>query len=267
MLTIIFRTIRDRKFSILSYSLASVGFLWMYVALFPSIQKEAARMSELLKSYPEALMKAFNIQDLNFDTLEKFLAMEQMSFVWPILVIILAVSYAGGSLASEIEKGTIEILLAAPLSRLKIYFSRYFAGFIILIFFNALSFFSVMPLAEIYDIKYVFKNYLTLFIMASLFSLAVFSISYFLSAIFSERSKVYVLAGGTLLLMYVLNVVALLKDNLKNLKYFSFFHYFDSSAVLIKNEVELTSVIVFCAVIFVFTVFGALWFNGRDIAV
>lgn len=249
------------------YCLAGIGLLWMYIALFPSIQKQSASFNELMKNYPEALMKAFGLESLNFASVENYLAMEQFSIIWPIMVIFLVVSLAGGAIAGEIEKGTAEIMLSKPVSRLKIFFGKYLAGIFTIAIFIVCSIFAVMPLAELHNIDYIFKNYVTLAIVSFLFGLAIFSLAMLFSAIFSEKSKVYMTAGGILILMYVLNIIASLKDNLKNLKYLSFFHYYDPDQALIKNIINNTGVLVFVIVIVVCTVLAVVWFKKRDVTV
>jgi ABC-type transport system involved in multi-copper enzyme maturation permease subunit len=87
------------------------------------------------------------------------------------------------------------------------------------------------------------------------------------SAFFSERSKPYMFSGGILVLMYVANIVANLKDQLKNFKYLSFFHYYDQNQALIHNTIETNSIIVFAGVAVFCTVIGAIYFSKRDIAV
>lgn len=74
-------------------------------------------------------------------------------------------------------------------------------------------------------------------------------------------------AGGILIIMYVLNIIAALKDNLKNLKYLSFFYYYDPDQALIKNIINNTGVLVFIIVIVVCTVLAVVWFKKRDVAV
>jgi ABC-2 type transport system permease protein len=267
MLAIFWQTIRRKKISLLVYCLAGILFLWMFVAFFPSIQEEAEKFEEVFKSYPEEFMKALNIEELKFDQLEKFLTVEQFSIIWPIMVIFMIVAVAGAALSREVEKGTIEILLSRPVSRLKIFFARYLAGLFILLIFTVFSIFAVVPLAKLHDVDYVFKNYITIAVLGFLFGWAVFSMALMFSAIFSERSKVYMVSGSILFIMYALNVAASLRENLEELKYLSFFYYYDYSQALIHNTLENTSLLVFGGTVVVCTIIGAVWFNRRDVAV
>lgn len=266
MLELIKRTIKDRKTVILIYVIAASAFLVMYTAMFPSFSQQTEQWDQIVKTIPEGVMKAFDLQDYSFAHLENFLSAELYSITWPLLLIILAVSTAGAAIANEIEKGTIELLLAQPLSRSKLYLSRYLAGILAIVFFVAITVYLTIPLAKIFNIQVMVRNYSTLSLVGFLFGAAIFSIGYFFSAIFSDRGKVYFATSGIVVLMYVLNIVASLKEKYSDLQYFSFFHYYNPTGALIRNQIDDVGIWVFLATIIVFTVAGLIAFNQRDIS-
>ena len=237
------------------------------MAMYPAISDQAEEFDKLMESYPEAMMKAFNIEELSFDTIERFLAMEQYSFVWPLMVMFLVISIAGSGIAKEIEKGTMEILLSRPVARWKIFFSRYLVGLFSLVLFAFCSIFSVIPFSEMHNVEYAMQNQVTMFILCILFGWAILSFAMMLSAMFSERGKVYMITGGMLVLMYVIQIVASLKESLENLKYVSVFYYFDASKAIVHNTIKEEAIWVFVGVIIVCTLAGVYWFNKRDVAV
>lgn len=266
MLSIIIRTIKDRKLVTAIYIFVALAFLLMYIAMFPSFSSQQDQWDQMLKSMPAEMMKAFNLQDYSFAHLENFLSAELYSITWSLLLIIMTISIAGASLANEVEKGTIEFLLSAPISRKKLFFSRYLAGALMILAFAAITIYAAIPIAAVFNIDVQIANYSTLVLMAFLFGLATFSISMFLSAVFSDRGKVYFVSAGTIVLMYVANIVATLKEKFSDLKYVSFFHYFDAVRILIHNELDTTGIWVFLTIIVVFTIAGLIAFDKRDIA-
>lgn len=260
------RTIKDRRILLLVYILASIGLLWMYIALFPSFKDQSGSLEQLIKNYPESFMKAFNFDIKSFTTLEGYLSTEQFSFVWPLLVIFMTLGYSGYALSSEVEKGTIEILLSQPISRLKLFFGRYFAGLLMITIFTVFSVYAAIPLARAYNIDFNTHNFLTISILSFLFVWAIYSIGMFFSAVFSGIGRVYFVTGGILVLMYVLNIVSALQDNLADLKYASFFYYFNPQKALVYNQIDHWAYLVFGGTIVVCTLLGAIWFSKRDIA-
>ncbi len=267
MIRLIWETIKERKWPVLIYCAASFLLLLMYVALYPSLQSQTQQLIDVMKSMPEGLLKALGMSSSQMTdfTLEALLASKQFSFLWQILAAILAISIAGNDLSGEIEKGTIEFLLSQPISRLKLYIARFISGSILLTFFTAVSTLLVIPLAVAFNVTYVAESYYKLFFVAWLFSIAVYSIAYCLSAISSGKGKVYGIGAGLITIMYVAFVVSALKESLDNLKFISFFHYF-SSEVLTTGIIDKLGVTIFIITIIAFSTIGAVIFIERDIA-
>ncbi|HEC61072.1 MAG TPA: hypothetical protein ENI27_02330 [bacterium] len=267
MFAIIWRTVKDRKISLIVYLATTVLFMWMYVAMFPSMLEQSAAFVVAFESFPEGLFKAIGIEELNMSTIEHFLSMEHFSLVWPLMAIFLIVAIAGSGLAGQVEQGTAELLLALPVSRFRIFMAKYLVGIFSLLVFTIFSVFAIVPLAPIHKVEYAIGNFASVALISFLFGWAVFSVATMFSAVFSEKSRVYMATGGVLLVMYVLNIAAALQEKLQDLRYVSFFHYYDYNDALIRNTLDTTNVLVFVVVAIVCTAAGALWFRRRDIAV
>ena len=268
MISIIWTTIKERKWSVIIYSAMSVLFLWLYVALFPSLQAQTQALTDVLKTMPEGLLKALGSapSQLSNFTLEALLNSKQFSIVFQLFAAILAFGIAASDLSGEIENGTIEFLLSQPVSRLKIYFSRFISGLILLAVFVALSTLSVIPIAAAYHVAYVPSVYFKLFFDGLLFAMALYSFAYFLSAMFSSKGKVVGISAGLLVVMYAAFIVSALKESLDKIKYFSLFHYFPGD-ILNTGTIDKLGVLIFLIIIIVFTGLGAIVFKNRDIAI
>jgi ABC-2 type transport system permease protein len=267
MFNIFKKTLQEKKWTIIIFCLASILFIWMYVVLFPSIQESMGAINEYLKTLPESFMNAFGFEAETFGTFEGYIGGEQFSFIWPFMLLALMISYANAAIANETEKKTIGVLLAQPISRLKLFFGKFFAGVSGLIIFTVSTFLSVFLFAEIYNVSYHADRFWKLSGVALLFGLAIFGLSLLFSAIFSERSKVTFTVVGILVSMYVINIISGLKENLAKLKYLSFFHYFAPSEILVHNNIDVLSIWVFVLTFLLTTVLAVVWFNKRDVAV
>jgi len=267
MFTIIWRSIKDRKVSLIVYMASAMLFMWMYVALFPSIAAQAESFTALMDSFPEEVFAVFGMEEMDLSSLENFLSMEHFSLVLPLMVIFLLVPVAGRAIAGEIELGTVELLIGRPLSRSKLYLAKYVSGIGILATFTIFSVFSVIPFAVLHGVEYNLQGIASGAVVVLLLGWAVFSMSMMFSSFFSDKSKVYMASGGVLLGMYVLNVIALINDNLEALKYFSFFHYYAYSDALVEQSLYGTGCLVFLGVSIACSLIGLWWFGKRDIAV
>lgn len=267
MIALIFKTINRNRRTILIYLIISLLFLLMYTSLFPSIQKDADKMAELFNSYPEAMRKAFNINDNLFSVFENYLGAEHYSLLWPIMVILLAVTNGAGAIAGEIEKRTIELLLSLPLSRTKVFFAKYISGFILITTFVVLSVLSIVPVGILFGVDINIGANIAVMIIGLLFSIAIYSITFMFSSIFSSRGMVASLAGGIMIIMYALNIFASLQESVKSVRYLSFFYYYDYSKALSDSQIGLSSTIVFLSTIAITTAIGWYVFRKRDLSV
>lgn len=260
---------KDKYKSFIAYILGSAVFLEMYIALFPSFSKQSEQLSQMMEAFPPEFFKAFNIDpgSMTFGSLEPYLSSEYMSFLLPILVIIFAISLANYISVKEVESGTVEVAASLPVSRNKIFLERYFTGVIMLLVFSFASIFMAIPLAKIHGVDFVTQNYLTASIGSFFLAWAIYSLSLLFSTFLSDKGRATAIASGVLLMMYVLNIVASLKDELSNLQYISFFHYFNGSELLAKNTFPEYSLLVLGGFSIVTLVVSLIWYNRRDLAV
>jgi ABC-2 type transport system permease protein len=267
MLKLLLKSFRERWLFLLIMCVVVVITLWMYTALFPAFSAQSGEFDKLLSQFPKEMWEIFGMESTDFaiSTLEQFFSVEMFSLLWPIMSIILFVSFGIGMIASEIDKGTIEILLSLPVSRARIFLAKYIAGVIMIVVFCLFSVLSIIPLAVAYNIPYQIDVYFKVLAIALLYSIAGFSLTMLLSTLF-EKGKASFIASGIYVAMYIINVISTLKDSLDNLKYFTFFHYLDIPSVLRSNKIEPLSIIVFVGVIIVSTVIAVIHFEKRDIS-
>jgi len=266
MIQLIKRTILDRKNSIIMFIGAGVALLWLYVAMFPFFQEIGTEFVKFWESI-EGLGEVFTITDEIFQSIENFLAMEQYAIMIPLLLVFLLIGIAGYGLSGDVENGTAEIILARPISRLGIFFGRYFAGMIVLLLFVAFTSLMIVPFGELHNLEYSLDKFISISILVFLFGWAIFSIAMLVSALYSERSKVSMYIGGGIIAMYVMNIVATTQDKFDFIQYLSFFYYYDHEAAILENSLATSSIVVFIVVAIIATVIGAWWYNKRDVAI
>lgn len=263
---LVVKEIKQRKWTITSYSLIAFSFLWLYSAIFPSFAKESAKLSELFESYPKAILEAFNIEQLQLTTFSGYISAEHFSLVWPLMAILITVSTAGVMLAGEVERGTMSLMLAMPVSRSRLYIAKYFAGMIMLLIFTLFSSIAIIPLAAVTNIDISSANVWLVSVLSFVFGWAIYSLAFMFSSVVKERSRVYFIMGGGLMLMYVANVVSGLIDSLDRLKYVSFFHYYTPDKALVAGKLSISSCAIFVAVAVLSAIVGYIAFNKRDIS-
>ncbi len=264
---IFFRTmLRDKYKLLVIYTVASIGLLEMYIALFPTIKDQSASIDQLIRTMPPALFKAFGMDpaSFSFGSFQTYLSSEYMSFLWPMLAIALAISIANYIAVREVDSGTIETLLSSPTRRSRIFTERFAAGLSIVSLFSIISLVGALPLAWLHGISFITENFVVASIGSTLFAATVYSIAVACSVIFSTKGRATMTASGILLLMYVVNVISGLNEDLENLRYFSLFNYFNGSELLGKAIYPEHMFLVFIGVIVLLFTFSFWWFKRRD---
>lgn len=267
MKAMIGRAIKDRRWSLLAYCAGGLLLILMYSSLFPSIKDQSAAFQQAFKGLPEGVSKAFGISDSIYTQFSSYLGVEMFSITWPLIALIMVISWAGNAIAGEAERRTLGLVLSAPLSRTSIYWAKYLAGLIAFGNFVVVSLLSIFPIAAAFNISVNAWSLEKLIILAGLFGWAAYAIAMLLSAVFSERGKVYGLMAVVYLLMYVANVVANLKDNLGWVKYVSFFYYFKYVDVLHGDSLSALSLAVYLTTIAACSILGWQIFKRKDLAI
>jgi ABC-2 type transport system permease protein len=267
MLPIIRRELSVRRTSLIFYFALLAGMVVLYTSIFPTIQAQSANFAQLIKSLG-GVYKAMGIGGtITFNTLENYMSTELFGVTWPILAVVFTTGFAGSAIAGEIEKGTLGMVLALPIKRMRIYLAKYAAGLASFIGIVIVSCFTIMPVAAAEDIHFQAANFVTVAILCLMFGWAIFSLALMVSAMCSDKGRVYGIIGGLMAVMYVANAVAGIKQELSWIKYGSFFHYFAPTQALGSNHISPWSYLVFSAVAIVATVIGAVWFSRRDISI
>ncbi len=267
MLTVFWRLLKDRKNSVMMFSIFGTGMLWLYILMFPSMKKLGQDLMSYMEALPPAVTDLFPISEATFANVENFLAMEHYSLMVPLFIIFMLVAMAAAAFAGEVERGTAEILLSRPISRIKLFFSRYLVGITSLVIFITASTLMIIPLAGLHNVEYSITNFISISILCLIFGWAVYSVAILFSAIFSEKGKVYMVMGGMMVGMYVLQIVASVSEKWDYVQYFSFFYYYDYNKAILENSIDMTNIALFVVVAVVCSIAGAYWFNKRDIAI
>lgn len=111
------KTLRDYRRSLVWWALGIVGFVALYVAIYPTV-RDLPDIDELLDSYPEALRAFIGASSgLDFSSPQGYLQTEAFSFLLPLLLLLFGIGAGANAIAGEEERGTIELLLGAPLRR------------------------------------------------------------------------------------------------------------------------------------------------------
>ncbi len=111
------KTLRDNARGLVWWNLGLIGLVAMMVAVFPSVRGNEG-LNRLVQDYPDAL-KAFIAfgGTIDYTSAAGYLGSELFSFMVPLLLLVAAIGAGARAIAGEEERGTLDLLLANPISR------------------------------------------------------------------------------------------------------------------------------------------------------
>ena len=121
--------------SVVTWSVAQVAMIFLYLSLFSSIAGEVEMLNEVMEQFPPELLMAFGMDKMDMSSVLGFFGVIFL-FV-QVCLAIQAANYGFGILSVEERDLTADFLLAKPVGRTKIMTSKLLAAFTGLTITNA----------------------------------------------------------------------------------------------------------------------------------
>jgi ABC-2 type transport system permease protein len=110
------KTVRDHGRAFLWWVLGLVATVWLTVAIYPTVRGRP-ELNRLVQDYPEAIRAFLGEGSIDFVSAAGYLSAELFSLVVPLVFLVYAIGLGAGAIAREEEDGTLDLLLAHPVSR------------------------------------------------------------------------------------------------------------------------------------------------------
>ena len=251
------RGLRDQRRAPLTWGLPLGAMCGLIVAMFPSIEDS---LEELTENYPQGLKDAFGIEDLN--TVEAYLDAEMFSLIVPLAVAFFAVRSISHAISVPEERRYLDTALAAPLSRRALVAG----GFIV----TALACAAVLVVvwALTMAVEVVAGTGLSPLKAAAgvayVWPLAVFFAGFavLVAGFLHKSAPVTAIAAGTLVGMYVVDLVGKVADPLEPFRLVSVFKYYGSGLTDGIDPLAFAGLAV-CGALLAYA--GAVLFERRDV--
>ena len=116
--SLMLKTLRDRRRSLFWWVVGIFGYLFAIGALYPVIADMQEELETLIEAYPEGILAIMGASSESpmFDP-EGFLQVEATGWVVPLVFAFFGAAMGARAVAGEEDDGTIDLLLATPLTR------------------------------------------------------------------------------------------------------------------------------------------------------
>ncbi|WP_084497471.1 ABC transporter permease subunit [Nocardia amamiensis] len=119
------KTLRDNRRSLLGWTAGTTLAAVLYASFYPQMAKNGAAQTE---SMPEGLREALNMTDLT--SAAGYLGGPVFGLIVPLLAMFFGAAFGARATAADEESGTLDLLLAHPLTRTSLILQR-FAAFVL----------------------------------------------------------------------------------------------------------------------------------------
>lgn len=259
------RFMRDRRRSVIGWTVGTFLFFLLQNAFYPSFKDEPA-FSTAFDDLPDSVQSLFGFSDAVPLTSAPGWVQGQVFSLLPVLIVIFAVSLGVRALATSEEDGTLELLLSNPIERRRVAAER-FGAFVALTFAvglgSCLLTLATLPFLDLTDgvsMPGYFASALGVIGLGVLFGGLAFAIG----AATGRRALALSIASGAAAVTYVFNGLAGSVEAAHPLRLVSPFHWFLGRNMLAQG-VAVESLTLPFGLALVFVLLGGLFFLRRDL--
>ena len=218
------RGLRDPRRAWLTWGGPLGAMSALMAAIWPSVE---GVLDEALEGYPEALKEAFNIREIT--TVEAYIDAEMMSLIVPLALAFLAVRVVTRAIAGAEEQRYLDTLLAAPVARGTLVAGAFLVAAVVVAVVLAVTTLLTWIVAVLAgtdaSLAVLARGAANVWPLSMLFA----GIAALAAGLLHRSAPVIAVATGTLVGMYVIDLVGKLADPVEPLRYASAFRYYGSA--------------------------------------
>lgn len=261
MFNIFFKTLRDKRFFILGWSLGLLFLGFVMTSFFPSFN--GGQIDELLETLPPALQGLVgNLQD--WRELPGYIGSQVFDIRLPIFVSILSILLAIGLTVAEEDKGQLRTLIALPVSRRKIVLGKWVAIVAICFVASLASLLGVelglLAINESVDQMVLVRLGLFTWLLVTALATMIFAIGLATGKRAITTGVAIIFAVGS----FLLSTFAQAVDWLKDYEFLSFFYYFPAVDIA-KGTIEWGNALFYVACVVIALLVALIFFPRRDV--
>ena len=242
-----------------------IGLFLVVFLVYPSIVNSAnmEMIDEMMKMFPEEMLKAFNMDISTIDSAFGWLKTEGFVFVLLITGIYSGILGSNILLKEESDK-TIEYLNSVPVKRKNIVLNKIFCGlFYIVIMIVIIGIFNFIGLSL--SGEFDKKSYILLSITPLFSSIVIFAICLFLSTFTHKTRKTIGISLGIVFVSYFLNIISEIGESTEFLKYISIFTLADIRNVILNVSINPILVVLAICITVIFMILTMIRYEKKEL--
>ena len=259
---------REMKINLKSFIIWTsilIGLFLVVFLVYPSIVNSGnmETMDEMMKMFPEEMLKAFNMDISTIDSAFGWLKTEGFVFVLLITGIYSGILGSNILLKEESDK-TIEYLNSVPVTRKNIVLNKILCGLLYIILMIAIiGIFNFIGLSL--SGEFDRKSYILLSITPLFSSIVIFAVCLFLSTFTHKTKKTLGISLGIVFASYFLNVISEMGESTEFLKYISIFTLADIRNVIVNVSINPLMVVLTIIITALFMILTIVHYEKKEL--
>ena len=250
--------------SVITWSFAVGVLIFIYLSIFSSIAVDAKLLNEMMASFPEELLIAFGMTDIDMSTILGFFGV--LFFIIQICLAIQAANYGFSLVSVEETDLTADFLLAKPVGRTRIMTSKLLAAITGLTITNLIVWISSFVFLRMYSDggQFETKPVLVLLLSIAVFQLFFLTVGMLISLLVKRVRSVTPYSMALVFGLYVLNAFGGMIGEDK-LEILSPFKHFEPNYILKHAAYDLPLAWISVAAIIISVVGSYVLYSRRNI--
>jgi len=261
------KSIWERRRSISWWVLGMVALAGLTVAFYPSIRQDTESFEDLFEAFPPELLTVFGIEDAaSLVTATGLVNSRLYAGIGPLILAALGISIGTAAIAGEEEQGTLEMLLAQPVTRTQVVVEKAVAGAVLIALVALALFLTLSILNPIVELDFGFWGMLSANVSLWLFSLVFCALALALGALTGNRGLTVGVSAGTVAALFFINGLAPLVDEIAWMQKLTPFFWLQDPNPLAEG-LDPAATAIFVTATAILMVVAVAGFNRRDIGV
>ncbi len=258
---ILSKTVYEKRWVMLLWSLGVIAMAMLMMGFYHSFQ--GGGFDQALQNLPKSLQGI--VGDVaSLKTVAGYVSQEVFALRIPMLTLIMGIILFTGLLAGDEGDGTLQTLLAQPVSRLRVFIEKFVAGLIISLVICGATIIGVelglLLIHEHMSLLRLGQAVLGVWLLTVLFG----SLGFALGAITGKRGLAGSVTGLVAFSTYLLTSFVPNVSGITTIEKLSPFHYYNKPSIA-QYGLKGDNVLVMVTIIVIFLLIAAILFRKRDI--
>ena len=261
------KTLRDRRRSMIWWIAGSIGYLVAITATYTFFVQQQSAYESLLADYPDALLAMFGVESgAALFSPDGYLTSQAFGWLVPLLTLALGIGVGAAAVAGEEEAGTMDLLLALPVTRTYVILQKLGAMFVLVLLLGIGVFTGTAVGAVAVDMDISMVNLAAASFSGVLLGMVFGTLALAVGAATGKRGLSLGLASGVALVAFLIQTLAPIVDWLEAAHPLTPFYYYGDHQPLV-NGLHWGHAGVLIGLSAFFVLVATFTFRRRDISV